>query len=195
MIMKTTLVMGVIALLASCSSTYKVKKESSDNSILTRIPDWYIESEEKRGLLDRKNKHQYIYGVGTAVSSNLQLSIEKAMMIAKADLADQIAGRVNKDTSYTVTEAGEESSVEMATIVAKMATETNSTVRNTVENIAPVGYEEWNKAVLITASNQYRVYIGLKWTRNKKNALNDLISPELIGGVDVVQPIVEVETR
>jgi hypothetical protein len=195
MIMKTTLVMGVIALLASCSSTYKVKKESSDNSILTKIPDWYIESEEKRGLLDRKNKHQYIYGVGTAVSSNLQLSIEKAMMIAKADLADQIAGRVNKDTSYTVTEAGEESSVEMATIVAKMATETNSTVRNTVENIAPVGYEEWNKAVLITASNQYRVYIGLKWTRNKKNALNDLISPELIGGVDVVQPIVEVETR
>ena len=193
--MKTTLVMGVIALLASCSSTYKVKKESSDNSILTKIPDWYIESEEKRGLLDRKNKHQYIYGVGTAVSSNLQLSIEKAMMIAKADLADQIAGRVNKDTSYTVTEAGEESSVEMATIVAKMATETNSTVRNTVENIAPVGYEEWNKAVLITASNQYRVYIGLKWTRNKKNALNDLISPELIGGVDVVQPIVEVETR
>ena len=195
MIMKTTLVIGVIALLASCSSTYKVKKESSDNSILTKIPDWYIESEEKRGLLDRKNKHQYIYGVGTAVSSNLQLSIEKAMMIAKADLADQIAGRVNKDTSYTVTEAGEESSVEMATIVAKMATETNSTVRNTVENIAPVGYEEWNKAVLITASNQYRVYIGLKWTRNKKNALNDLISPELIGGVDVVQPIVEVETR
>jgi hypothetical protein len=195
MIMKTTLVMGVIALLASCSSTYKVKKESSDNSILTRIPDWYIESEEKRGLLDRKNKHQYIYGVGTAVSSNLQLSIEKAMMIAKADLADQIAGRVNKDTSYTVTEAGEESSAEMATIVANLATETNSTVRNTVENIAPVGYEEWNKAVSITASNQYRVYIGLKWTRNKKNALNDLISPELIGGVDVVQPIVEVETR
>jgi hypothetical protein len=195
MIMKTTLVMGVIALLASCSSTYKVKKESSDNSILTKIPDWYIESEEKRGLLDRKNKHQYIYGVGTAVSSNLQLSIEKAMMIAKADLADQIAGRVNKDTSYTVTEAGEESSAEMATIVANLATETNSTVRNTVENIAPVGYEEWNKAVSITASNQYRVYIGLKWTRNKKNALNDLISPELIGGVDVVQPIVEVETR
>lgn len=186
--MKTTLVIGVIALLASCSSTYKVKKESSDNSILTKIPDWYIESEEKRGLLDRKNKHQYIYGVGTAVSSNLQLSIEKAMMIAKADLADQIAGRVNKDTSYTVTEAGEESSVEMAT-------ETNSVVRNVVENIAPVGYEEWNKAVSITASNQYRVYIGLKWTRNKKNALNDLISPELIGGVDVVQPIVEVETR
>jgi hypothetical protein len=195
MIMKTTLVMGVIALLASCSSTYNVKKESSDNSILTKIPDWYIESEEKRGLLDRKNKHQYIYGVGTAVSSNLQLSIEKAMMIAKADLADQIAGRVNKDTSYTVTEAGEESSAEMATIVANLATETNSTVRNTVENIAPVGYEEWNKAVSITASNQYRVYIGLKWTRNKKNALNDLISPELIGGVDVVQPIVEVETR
>jgi len=186
--MKVLFAVSFLLLMVGCTSTYKVKKESSDNSILTNIPEWYIESEEKRGLLDRKNKHQYIYGVGTAVSSNLQLSIEKAMMIAKADLADQIAGRVNKDTTYTVTEAGEESSVEMAT-------ETNSTVRNVVMSISPVGYEEWNKAVSITASNQYRVYVGLKWTRNKKNALNNLISPALIGGVDVVEPIIEEEVR
>tara|TARA_R110000803_G_scaffold46198_13_gene97101 strand:- start:2154 stop:2741 length:588 start_codon:yes stop_codon:yes gene_type:complete len=187
-IMKAILAVSVLALTVGCSSTYNVKKESSEDSILTKIPEWYIVSEEKRGLLDRKNKHQYIYGVGTAVSSNLQLSIEKAMMIAKADLADQIAGRVNKDTIYSVIEAGEESSVEMAT-------ETTSTVRNVVDSIAPIGYEEWNKAVSITASNQYRVYVGLKWTRKKKNALNDLISAALIGGVEVVQPIVEVQER
>jgi hypothetical protein len=186
--MKAILAVSVLALTVGCSSTYNVKKESSEDSILTKIPEWYIVSEEKRGLLDRKNKHQYIYGVGTAVSSNLQLSIEKAMMIAKADLADQIAGRVNKDTIYSVIEAGEESSVEMAT-------ETTSTVRNVVDSIAPIGYEEWNKAVSITASNQYRVYVGLKWTRKKKNALNDLISAALIGGVEVVQPIVEVQER
>jgi len=184
--MKVLLAISVLALTFGCSSTYKVKKESTESSPLTRIPEWYIDSEEKRGLLDRKNKHNYIYGVGTSVSSNLQLAIEKAMMIAKADLADQIAGRVNKDTSYTVTEAGEEFTIETAT-------ETNSTVRNVVENIAPVGYEEWNKSVLLTSTNQYRVYIGLKWTREKKNALNDLISRDLIGGVEVVKPIDEVE--
>lgn len=165
-------VMTLLLVVTGCSSTYKVKNESSENSILTQIPEWYIESEENRGLLDRKNKHKYIYGVGTAVSSNLQLAIEKAMIIAKADIADQIAGKISKDTSYMVAEVGSESSdrVEMST---------DSSVRNTVSNVAPVGYEEWKKAVLITASGQYRVYIGLKWTRGDKNHMNDLISKNL----------------
>lgn len=184
--MKTVLTLVTLALVVGCTSTYKVKQESTDGSILTTIPAWYIESEEKRGLLDRKNKHNYIYGVGTSISSNLQLAVEKAMMIAKADLADQIAGRVNKNTDYTVIEAGEESSTEMAT-------ETNSRVSNIVDNLAPVGYEEWNKSVFVTAKQQYRVYIGLKWTRSNQNRLNDLISPDLVGGVDVVPSAVSVE--
>jgi len=181
--MKSLLIVAML-LASSCSSTYKVKQEGSDSAMLTQIPEWYIKSEESRGLLDRKNKHRYIYGVGTAVSSNLQLAIEKAMIIAKADLADQIAGQINKETDYKVAELGSESSdsVEMAT---------DSTVRNVVTQVAPVGYEEWNKSVLVTATQQYRAYVGLKWTRGKKNHLNDLISSDLIGGVSVVQPIVE----
>lgn len=184
--MKVLSTLVILALMVGCTSTYKVKQESDEDSILTKIPEWYIKSEESRGLLDRKNKHNYIYGVGTAVSSNLQLAIEKAMMIAKADLADQIAGQVNKDTNYSVIEAGEESSTEMAS-------ETTSTVRNVVEEIRPVGYEEWNKAVLVTAKQQYRVYVGLKWTRSKNNRLNDLISPDLVGGVEVIPSNVQVE--
>lgn len=180
-------VMILAVLITGCSSTYKVKQEASENSILTQIPEWYIESEESRGLLDRKNKHKYIYGVGTAVSSNLQLAIEKATIIAKADLADQIAGQINKDTSYTVVEEGSESSDQVA-----MATD--SVVKNSVRKVAPVGYEEWNKAVLITATNQYRVYLGLKWTRGSKNHLNDLISSDLYGGVAVVPETIEVES-
>jgi hypothetical protein len=177
--MKTLLAVVVLMLTVGCASNYKVEQESTENSILRLIPEWYIDSEEKRGLTDRKNKHGYVYGVGTAVSSNLQLAVEKAMMIAKADLADQIAGQVNKDTEYTVVEAGDESSVEMVT-------ETNSVVRNAVGKIAPVGYEEWNKAVMVTAKQQYRVYVGLKWTRSKKNVLGDLISSDIVNGIDVV---------
>lgn len=186
--MKTVLTLVTLALVVGCTSTYKVKQESTDDSILTKIPEWYITSEESRGLLDRKNKHGYIYGVGTAVSSNLQLAVEKAMMIAKADLADQIAGQVNKDTEYSVVEAGDESSVEMAT-------ETNSSVKNVVRQISPVGYEEWNKSVLVTAKQQYRVYVGLKWTRSKKNRLSDLISSDLVGGVEVVPSRISVEIQ
>jgi len=181
------LVMVLAVLVAhGCSSTYKVKQEASENSILTQIPEWYIDSEEQRGIFDRKNKHKYIYGVGTAVSSNLQLAIEKATIIAKADLADQIAGQINKDTSYQVVEEGSEAS-------DNVAMTTDSLVKNVVKQIAPVGYEEWNKAVLLTATSQYRAYIGLKWTRGDKNQLNDLISNDLYGGVAVVPEIIEVE--
>jgi hypothetical protein len=47
-----------------------------------------------------------IYGVGTAVSPDLNLSIEKAKMIAKAELADIIKGEMNKQSKQFVTELG-----------------------------------------------------------------------------------------
>jgi hypothetical protein len=76
--MKALLAVAVLMLtVVGCASNYKVKQESTENSILSLIPEWYIDSEEKRGLLDRKNKHGYIYGVGTAVSSNLQLALKR----------------------------------------------------------------------------------------------------------------------
>ena len=75
--MKTLLAVVVLMLTVGCASNYKVEQESTENSILRLIPEWYIDSEEKRGLTDRKNKHGYVYGVGTAVSSNLQLAVEK----------------------------------------------------------------------------------------------------------------------
>lgn len=172
------LVLLGVMLLASCSSNYTVKNESEDGQILTKVPEWYIDSEESRGLLDRNNKHKYIYGVGSAVSASLQMAIDKATMQAKADLADQIKSYVSKNLEFGAAEIGSETS-------ESLETQTRLQTQNLIDNMNVTGYEEWNKGVYVTAAQQYRVYVGLKWTRSDRNVLNDLIPPEFRGAVAV----------
>ena len=162
------LLVASLLLTTGCANNYNVKNESKEGQILTQVPEWYITSEENRGLFDRKNKHGYIYGVGSAVSASLQMAIDKATMQAKADLADQIQSFVSKDLEFAAAESGTETS-------ESLETQTRLMTQNLIEKMNVTGYEEWNKGVFVTAANQYRVYVGLKWTRSKKNVLNDLI--------------------
>ena len=102
---KSKLVIGATALslfLAACSSTHTIKQEATFESdgvvkqVLNEVPQWYIDAEVKKGLITNRDADQFIYGVGTSVSPDLQLAINKATMVAKADLADQLfdhAGR------------------------------------------------------------------------------------------------------
>lgn len=162
-----------LLLLGGCASNYKVKEESSKNSILTEVPKWFIDKKKTSGLLKNKEPDRYIYGVGSAVSASLQIAVDKANMQAKADLADQIRSYVNKNVKYVAEETGSETSNSLNT-----ATQTDTD--NIIRNINVTGYEEWKKGVFVTSAQQYRVYVGLKWTRGEKNVLNDLIPMDLL---------------
>ena len=92
-----------IASLSACSSmnsTYKIKSEKGN--IVDKVPAWYMADINESKACDLKllskkdNDKQCIYGVATAVSPDLQLSIEKAKMMAKSELADIIKGEMNK---------------------------------------------------------------------------------------------------
>ena len=91
-----------IASLSACSSmnsTYKIKSEKGN--IVDKVPSWYMADINESKACDLKllskkdNDKQCIYGVATAVSPDLQLSIEKAKMMAKSELADIIKGEMN----------------------------------------------------------------------------------------------------
>lgn len=182
--MKALLAVATILALSGCASNYKVKQESSEANVLTQVPAWFIEEQKRTTGLIIKRRNEYIYGVGSAVSASLQIAIDKATMQAKADLGDQIRSSVNKTTEYAAQESGSETS-------ASLVTETASTTVNTITDINVTGYQEWKKAVFVTASQQYRVYVGLKWTRGDDNVLNDLIPLDLISRVseDVVETV------
>tara|TARA_B100000927_G_C16329480_1_gene414717 strand:+ start:21 stop:662 length:642 start_codon:yes stop_codon:yes gene_type:complete len=170
---KSKLVIGATALslfLAACSSTHTIKQEATFESdgvvkqVLNEVPQWYIDAEVKKGLITNRDADQFIYGVGTSVSPDLQLAINKATMVAKADLADQINGELNARSEQFITELGQEGNKQVASRVEE-------TIVNTISATTVVGYDEFAKDIFITADQNYRVYVGLKWGYNDNNKL------------------------
>ena len=166
--------------LANCSKTYEVKQEAKvdDGRLLNEVPQWYIDAEINKGVIKNRDAEDYIYAVGQGVSPDLQLAVEKAIMIAKASLADQLEGEMNKRSELYITEVGQEGNKQVASKV-------ESTIVNVIEKIKVQGYEEWNKAVFETPTGQYRVYVGLKMGVGDANRLSEYIVANAASAVDI----------
>ena len=177
---KIILIVLMTVFLANCSQTYKVKQEAKikDNRLLNEVPQWYIDASIDEGLILNRDADKFIYSVGQGTSPDLQLAIEKAILIAKADLADQLQGEMNKRTELYFTEVGQEGKKQVASKV-------ESTIVNIIERTAVVGYEEWNKAVFETPVGSYRVYIGLKYGIMDANKLSEYIAANVAEDVNV----------
>ena len=174
----------MIALLAlgltNCSqSNYKVNKEvNKEGRTLDKVPQWYIDAKVDKGFIFEKDANLYIYSVGQGNSPDLQLAIEKAMMIAKAELADKLQGQMNKRTDLYITEVGQDGNKQ---VVSKV----EETIVNIVRDTMIQGYESWEKAVYETPEGEYRVYVGLKIGVGDANRLADYIAKNAINTIDV----------
>ena len=177
---KITLIALLTLFLTNCSQTYKVKQEAKidDGRLLNEVPQWYIDAEIEKGLITDRNAEDYIYAVGQGTSPDLQLAVEKAIMIAKASLADQLEGEMNKRSELYITEIGQEGDKDVASKV-------ESTIVNIIEKTKVQGYEEWNKAVYETVDGQYRVYVGLKMGVGDANRLAEYIVANANSAVDI----------
>lgn len=167
--------------LANCAqSTYTVDLEANkEGRLLNEVPQWYVDAQIEKGLIMNRDAEDYIYAVGQGSSPDLQLAVEKAIMIAKANLADQLEGEMNKKSELYITEVGQEGNKQVASKI-------ESTTVNIIEQIKVQGYEEWNKAVYETPTGQYRVYVGLKMGVGEANRLFDYImSQEIVSTEDI----------
>ena len=170
--MMKTIIIALLALtLTNCAqNTYKVKKEvNKKDRILDKVPQWYIDATVEEGVIFNKDANTFIYSVGQGTSPDLQLALEKAMMIAKAELADKLQGQMNKRTDLYITEVGQDNNKE---VVSKI----EETVVNVVKETMIQGYEQWEKAVYETNDGQYRVYVGLKMGIGDANRLAEYIA-------------------
>jgi len=184
----------LIALLAltltNCSKTltgkagkdkvYKVKEEAKvdDGRILNKVPQWFVDAQVEKGLVTNRDAENFIYGVGSGESPDLQMAIDKAILIAKASLADQLEGELNKRADYFVTENGKEGN-------KKVVSKIEQTIVNIIKETKVQGYEEWHKAVFETPQNTYRVYIGLKYGVGDANRLAEYIVANADEAIDI----------
>ena len=184
----------LIALLAitltNCSKTltgkadkdkvYKVKEEAKveDGRILNKVPQWFVDAQVEKGLITNRDAENFIYGVGSGESPDLQMAIDKAILIAKASLADQLEGELNKRANYFVTENGKEGN-------KKVVSKIDQTIVNVIKETKVQGYEEWHKAVFETPNGTYRVYIGLKYGVGDANRLAEYIVANADEAVDI----------
>ena len=178
--MKTIMIALLALTLTNCASnTYQVKQEAKDEGrVLNQVPQWYIDAKVEKGLIKNRNANDYVYAVGQGSSPDLQLAIEKAMMIAKAELADKLHGQMNKRTELYITEIGNEGSKEVASKIEE-------TIVNIVKDTMIQGYEMWEKAVYETPEGEYRVYIGLKMGVGDANKLADYIAKHANADINI----------
>ena len=168
------LISSLILTLGACSSkNYTIKTEKKDS--LNTVPAWYMADINDTdacnidtniiGQVSKKDaKKQCIYGVGTAVSPDLNLAIEKAKMIAKAEMADIIKGEMNKQSKQFITELGK---TETKTIVS----EVESVLVNVIKDTPVRGYEIFEQDVTLTTSGYYRAWVGLRLPLGEYNKM------------------------
>ena len=149
-----------------------------EGRVLNQVPQWYIDAKIDKGFVFNRDADLFIYSVGQGASPDLQLAIEKAMMIAKAELADKLRGQMNKRTDLYITEVGQEGNKEVVSKVEEV-------IVNVVRATMIQGYESWEKAVYETPEGEYRVYIGLKMGVGDANMLAEYIAKNSISAVDV----------
>ena len=178
--MKTILIALLALTLTNCAgNTYKVKQEAKEEGrVLNQVPQWYIDAKIDKGFVFNRDADLFIYSVGQGSSPDLQLAIEKAMMIAKAELADKLRGQMNKRTDLYITEIGQEGNKEVVSKVEEV-------IVNVVKETMIQGYESWEKAVYETPNGEYRVYIGLKMGVGDANKLAEYIAKHANADINI----------
>ena len=175
--MKILLVGIMSVLLTNCAGNYKIKKESG-NKVVDSVPKWYMadinESKACEIKMFGKDKDRVcIYGVATAVSPDLNLAIEKAKMLAKAELADIIKGEMNKESKQFITELGK-------TNTKTVVTEVESVLVNVIKNTKVRGYEIFEQDVTLTKQSYYRAWIGLRLPLGEYNKMYNFTIEEAV---------------
>ena len=169
-------VLAMSVLLTNCAGNYKIKSEKGN--VVDKVPAWYMADINDSKACDKKifgkDKNKVcIYGVGTSVSPDLNLAIEKAKMLAKAELADIIKGEMNKKSSQFITELGK---TQKKTIVS----EVESVLVNVIKDTKVRGYEIFEQDVTLTKNGYYRAWIGLRLPMGEFNKMYNFTIEEAV---------------
>ena len=128
------------------------KKEMAAS--VEEIPEWFLEQDEIGDLLTAK---------GTATSSDLQMSLDKAIITAKRELASKIEETISNKTKQFLKDVGIDEN-------SKNYDETIITTISRIDNVELSGFKVDNRKV-INLGTKYRSYIKLVYPIGTANKL------------------------
>ena len=165
---KIILVLVAGLLLAQCS-TYKIKPDMNKSGVVNKTPKWYVD-------YDHETLFKYVE-TGTAVSPDLELSVKKAVLLAKAKLVDRINGEVNNRTTITKNEAGTN---EDLTVSAG----SQDVIVNIIEDTLARGYEVKKQEIFLTKHKSYRAYVMVELSKSEVEAIIETIDKKSLATID-----------
>ena len=167
----TKMIMVVLAglMVAQCS-TYKIKPDMNKSGVVDKTPKWYVD-------YDHETLFKYVE-TGTAVSPDLELSVKKAVLLAKAKLVDRINGEVNNRTTITKNEAGTN---EDLTVSAG----SQDVIVNIIEDTLARGYEVKKQEIFLTKHKSYRAYVMVELSKKEVDAIIEAVNKNKLASIDV----------
>lgn len=158
--------------ITGCSTVQEPVKGQKISSVQTnqemKIPIWYSNVPRVEGR---------IYSVGTAVSTDLQMSNDIAILNAKTNLADRVNSRLNSQTKSYMAEVGGPNN-----LVGKQ--EIEKAVKNSIVDVDVAGYSV-HKIETLMVGNTFRTFVMLEYSEeeatnlavNRNNRASNSIMP------------------
>ena len=171
--MKKVMLLGAVAMLGACSSNKVVEtamtvppnsivdtstyvyKSKVVNEQIEVMPDWFKKMPEDENA---------IYSTGTAATTDLQLSIDLAVLNAKTTLADRINGRVRSQTKSFVAKIGNEE------IGSSVLSEVERATKNIIADVDVAGYKV-SETEIVSNGPKYRAYVLLEYSDKEANKI------------------------
>jgi len=150
-------------LLKSTQIKYKV---SNVKNTVSNIPAWYTK------LPQDNNK---VFSVGSAISPDIQLSVDMATLNAKYTLADRINGKLDGMMKTLVTNLGSND------INDAVISEIQKVSKNVISSVDVAGYEP--KEIKVNASGtQYQAFVLLEYSDEiaKRVVMNRIMKNKLV---------------
>jgi len=141
--------------LQGCETTNpNTAKLKVTKATMKEVPKWFTKLPKSKKVL---------YSKGTAISGDLQLSIDKATIAAKRSLAETLNSYISSKTKTFVTETGmnEDSS---------MYSELEQVTMNVIKEANIVGFKEY-KSKTIGIGSKYRTYYVMEYPIGKANKI------------------------
>ena len=154
------MVLALAFVLSACSG--RMVNLPTENTKAKKVPNWYLKHQDtgKEGVLFKG----YYYAVAVAVSPDMEMSMKKAVLKAKAKITDRINGEMNNRSTINKNEAGTNESM-------TVTGQAQDIIVNVINDTLVRHYEVDKQVIYTTKNKSYRVYVMVKLGKDHVDAI------------------------